>query len=403
MEANEQKIAENQMRFLYAFAFFWMFMVIIPVLVPFFLAGGMNMQDVFMLQVSFGLVTMALEVPSGYLADLWGRKQTLLLGALLNGLGYTWLFFASTWWDFFIFEVILGAAMAMASGTDLALMYAWLKKVRLNREAATQMMARRQFFSVGAESIASILGGVLVVYGFGWVRGAQMIAGWLPFLIVLRLREAPYEKMSRHEHRKNLTEVLHFLFRKDPLINLIFWNLTVWSLATFVAVWILQKYWQEVGIPLVWFGLLWAGFNLTVGLTGHLVAPLEKKFGSRFLLVILALLPPLAYFLMAFYLGWIGVLAGLGFQFSRGITQVLLRDAFNWRLPEQFRATANSLASMAFRLGFSILGPVAGLMLDHQGLKTALIAQGVIFLMAFWGVMVPLWLRLPNHLKPTKK
>lgn len=394
------QMAARQLRLLYLFTFFWIFLVIIPVLVPFLLNQGLTMQDVFLLQVGFGLTTLLLEVPSGYLADLWGRRRTLILGALLNGLGYTWLFFAHNRWDFLLFEMILGAAMAMASGTDLALIYAWMQQTELKREASTRMMAKRQLYSVVAESVASLLGGALILWGFGWVSGVQVLAAWVPFLIALQLREAPYEKMSER-HRDNFREVLHFLFARERLLRLIFWNLTVWSLSTFVAVWMFQRYWQELKVPLAWFGLLWAGYNLTVGLSGHWVLTLEQKLGSRFVLGLLAALPPLAYALMAVFLGlnwvWAGLLAGLGFQVSRGIAQVLLRDAFNWRLPEKFRATANSLASMAFRLGFALLGPLAGWLIDHRGLQVALEVQAVIFTLPLLGVMGPLWWILPGQ------
>ncbi len=49
--------------------------MIMPVLVPFFLKQAMTMQQIFLLQVCFGLTVLVLEVPSGYLSDLWGRKK----------------------------------------------------------------------------------------------------------------------------------------------------------------------------------------------------------------------------------------------------------------------------------------------------------------------------------------
>jgi len=53
--------------------FFQVFLVFMPVAVPFFQSRGLSMQEVFSLQALFGLVVLVTEVPSGYLADLLGR------------------------------------------------------------------------------------------------------------------------------------------------------------------------------------------------------------------------------------------------------------------------------------------------------------------------------------------
>ena len=57
----------------------WMFMVIIPVIVPFFEGHGMDMEQIFILQAIFGISVVILEVPSGYVADIIGRKNSLII------------------------------------------------------------------------------------------------------------------------------------------------------------------------------------------------------------------------------------------------------------------------------------------------------------------------------------
>lgn len=382
--------AQRNIRLLYGFSFFWMFLLIIPVIVPFLLRHQLSMQQVFWLQVAFGATVMLFEVPSGYLSDLWGRKKTLVLGAVLNGLGYSWLALSDSMFDFLIFEMILGVAMSMASGTDMALLYGWLKHQDSSRESSAQAMATRQLVSVGAEAVASLLAGLLILWSFGVLLWAQALVAWLPLLISLRLQEAPYEAMDTHSHRDNFRRVLRHLLADDPLLRLILLNTTAWSLATFVAVWTFQKYWQELGVPLLWFGAIWAVYNLTVGLVGKLVPQLEKRWGSITLLLALSLLTLLGFWGMALATGFWGIVLGLSFQVSRGITQVQLREAINWRTPTAFLATANSFASLAFRLGFALLGPLMGWLIDHSSLRSALAVMGALFALAFVVLMLPL-------------
>ena len=73
--------------------FFQVFLVIMPIAVPFFQSKGLSMQDVFSLQAFFGFVVVITEVPSGYFADLFGRKRALVVGfchEICGEMGFGW-------------------------------------------------------------------------------------------------------------------------------------------------------------------------------------------------------------------------------------------------------------------------------------------------------------------------
>ena len=99
------------------------FLVVMPVIVPFFQSKGLSMQDVFVLQALFMLMVLVLEVLSGYAADLFGRKGALVAGALFCGLGHSVLLFAEGFWDLVLFEACLALARSLVSGADLAIAY----------------------------------------------------------------------------------------------------------------------------------------------------------------------------------------------------------------------------------------------------------------------------------------
>ena len=56
-------------------------------LILFYTANGLNSTQIFTIQAAFHLAVLLLEVPSGYLADVVGRKRTLVLGAFFFPLG----------------------------------------------------------------------------------------------------------------------------------------------------------------------------------------------------------------------------------------------------------------------------------------------------------------------------
>ena len=85
---------KRNIRVIYALAFFHAFMLIAPVLVPFFESKGLSIAEIFYLQAIFAGTIMLLEAPSGYLADKLGRRTVLLVGSIAHGIGSLCLLFA---------------------------------------------------------------------------------------------------------------------------------------------------------------------------------------------------------------------------------------------------------------------------------------------------------------------
>ncbi|MEZ6021338.1 MAG: hypothetical protein R3F17_14965 [Planctomycetota bacterium] len=55
-------------------AFTWMFMILMPVVVPFFKSRGLDDGDIFLVQSIFSGAVALLEIPTGYVSDLLGAN-----------------------------------------------------------------------------------------------------------------------------------------------------------------------------------------------------------------------------------------------------------------------------------------------------------------------------------------
>ena len=87
---------------IYLMGFFHSFMVVIPVFVPLAQGYGLSMTQVLQTQALFAMTVAVLEVPSGYIADVWGRKRAILVGSILNGVGFFSLVWADGFYDFLV-------------------------------------------------------------------------------------------------------------------------------------------------------------------------------------------------------------------------------------------------------------------------------------------------------------
>src|SRR4029434_9689337 len=101
-------------------------------------------------------------------------------------------------------------------------------------------------------------------------------------------------------------------------------------------------------------------------------------------------LPVIAYFGMASFFGWGGILLGILGQIGRGLGQVLFMEALNERISSAFRATVISLAQLGIRASFCLLGPLVGYGIDRWGLPSVLSALGILFSIAFVVLLLPL-------------
>ena len=373
-------------------SFFESFLVIMPVAVPFFQGKGLSMQEVFALQALFGLVVMLTEVPSGYVADLVGRKRTLVLGAAFVGVGHSLLLNADGFWTLAMFETALGIGHSLISGADIALLYdtevALERDPDARRQVVGKLHAWRSFSEAGAGVGCSI---VFLWWSMQALVIVQVIVGWLPLLLAMRLREPPVERLPASVgHAGNMLRILRHMLLDDAVLRLTFLAICIWGLTTFYAVWLIQKRWELDGVSLAHFGYLWGALTVVAALAGRWAHKVEDAVGAPALLLVIGLLPVLGYLGLEAFGAVGGVFASAAFFAARGLGLVTLKDALNSRVPSEFRATANSMASFGFRGAFVVTGPLVGLCYDLWGMSVTLLALAGVSLAIFAGLILPL-------------
>ena len=376
---------------IYGLAFFQSFMVIVPVLVPFFMSKGLSLADIFYLQAVFATTIVLLEAPAGYFADVFGRRTAMLIGSLIHGLGYLLLNFSDDFASLIVFEITVGIAASLLSGADIALLYDSQKALdEHSQNEHSKGIANLGFIKSSAEAIAALLGGLLALWSFELMVLIQSMAAWMCLLLATRIVEAPSNNPAVPGARIQLGSILRHLFKSDPILRHVVLAIPLYNLATFHVAWLVQPYWESMGISLAMFGALWCAQSLVVAFANKFGFALERRHGAIFTLALIGALPIIGHFGMAWLQGWPGIVIGLLLFAGRGLNQVILVNALNRRVPSEFRATANSFTSFLFRLAFITTGPLVGYIAETQGLQTALTLLGLSSIALFVLVMLPL-------------
>ncbi|HAG91268.1 MAG TPA: hypothetical protein DCL41_05320, partial [Bdellovibrionales bacterium] len=385
----DSKRLSRNIPLIYTLNAFWALMVILPVVVPFFQSRGLTMAQVFQLQSVFAFSLLVLEVPSGYFADVFGRKTSLLWACLFHGLGFTMLVHSSEFFYFVAAEVVMALAVSLMSGTDVSMIYDSQNALGSSK-APIKMVGRRVFYMQMGETLGGLIGGFLMVFSFQGPIWGQTVVAWLPCFVVLFLTEPPRSGLEGRSHSENFSLVLRTLFVESKLLRRIVLTSMVYGVATLIAVWGFQKYWQELSIPIEYFGYLWAMSNLTVALTGRFAHKIELLLGSSKTLILMCVLPVIGYLGVGFTGSVFGVIFCLCFQMSRGFNAVVIRDALNRRIGGELRATANSISSLGIRAIFVAVGPLFGHLIDVRGVRHSYEMMGWIYVGVFFLMVFPL-------------
>ena len=155
---------------------------------------------------------------------------------------------------------------------------------------------------------------------------------------------------------------------------------------TQAGLWFYQPYFQLSGIDLLYFGLIFASFNVVAAGSSKIAYALEAKLGQRQALLLLVLVLSASYFLM----GNIIFVFGFGFaflqQFVRGFARVVLTDYINALTASEVRATVLSVRSLVANLFYAAVLPLLGWLADTYSLLVALNILGLLSLVVCGGL-----------------
>jgi predicted MFS family arabinose efflux permease len=176
----------------YLFQFATGFLIWVPVWIIFLQdERGLSLTQVGLMEAVFWVSMMLFEVPTGAIADRWGRRTSLALGGFLFTCGTILFVLADGFAGLAISYVIMAISMTLYSGSGHALLFDTLRTLGRTREYEKHM-GRSEALMTGALLAAALFGGPMAglwsletvfLIGAGTMAGAGFIA--------LLLREPP--------------------------------------------------------------------------------------------------------------------------------------------------------------------------------------------------------------------
>lgn len=353
------------------------FMVVMPIITLYFQEAGLSIRDIFILQVIFSVAIVILEIPSGYFADIFGRKSALIFGVIIGTVGFLMYYLAFSFWGFAVAEILLAISAVFLSGADSAFLYDTLQQYK-----AVDQHTRHQGRIIGAtrvsEAAAALIGGFLAtIMAFKNIFLLEFLVMAVAIPIVFSIKEL--QTSFAPKKAKNIFQIINFVLRENK--KLLYLNIFsgVISTVTLVMVWFVQPYWEKLTVPLIYFGVMWAGLNILVAVGAYFAHQLERYFSFRTLFGFIMILPIILYGLLALGIKYLALAVIPLFWLLRGVFQPISLDYINRETDSSIRATVVSISQLFSQAFFSVLSPFLGWVADVWSFEIAFATSAIVF------------------------
>ncbi len=355
------------------------------VLIPFYRDwGGLTYTQILLVNAWFMVWNFLLEIPTGTVADVLGRRASLVLGALV-GVVAALVYVSSPALPRFLFaEILFAGSFTLMSGADEAMLYDTLRDLGRTDEATRRfgLLASSQQAGI---VLGALLGGVIAgQFGLRAPLALQTIPMALAGVVAFTLVEPTVSRRTERPRFRAVLTVGIETFLRHPVLRVLAFDMVTVGALAWAIIWLYQPLLEGVGIGIAWFGVAHSCLSLGQILFLSQLDRLQSVLGRRRLLAA----GPLALGVSYWVLGTstsapvtcIAILAAAALGLSR---PPLFVAWMNPHIDSHHRATVLSVVAMFRTLAIAIVNPVAGWMADHSLPMTMRVLGTASLLIAF--------------------
>jgi DHA3 family tetracycline resistance protein-like MFS transporter len=367
-------------------------------------AASLGPLELVLIGATLELSVVVAEVPTGIVADVYGRRLSVLVGLCVIGVGFGLMGSAPTFWC-----IALGSMLWAVGGTFISGAHqAWLADEVGEDEAAPVYLRGAQ-----VRQLASLAGIPLGVALAARQLQLPMLVGAVGFwaLALLLSRTMSERGYTPGSHARGhpwqamvatLRAGVETVRGRPELVSLLAAALVFGMSGEAVGRLAPLHILNDIGLPGVlaettWFGILQAGSFLGAAmitwLTSRSAALRDPRLVVRILMVLTAVMAvaTLTFALASAF--WLALIAFWAARWVRIAVEPLMVMLMNRGLASEVRATVLSMLGQAEALGEVCGGPALGLVGALRTVRIALMGAALVLLPAF-----PLYARVLSRL-----
>lgn len=336
---------------------------------------GFSMFEIGMLESIFHIVSSWFEIPSGVVADVFGRKKTMVLASLVSFVSGLFMILSNNFWSVAFAIGFSALSYNLESGTREALAYDSLKfagqEEKYNKFASTEMMLYRI-----TSSTATLCAGFALWLGYRKAYAFDIVFSLIAIGIACSLNEVSVSNDENTDNKENnnpnanknakigyrlknvITESWRFMITNKKAGSFMVINALIGAVSTLVLFFLQAK------LPL-------AGLNDALLGPALFVMGLGAAFGAKAAgffpkwkykkYIIISSIGVIFAFAMVFTeLPYIMILGGFAGSFFDDFIEVRTDIILNEMIPSEQRATLISVNSFMFSLVMIVMSTLMG-------------------------------------------
>ena len=311
-----------------------------------YLAGkGMSLTQLGLLEMVFHITSFLMEVPTGAVADIFGRRISRILGRVLSLVSVVILLAADGFLWFAISFVFTALSFNLESGAGEALIYDSLKEIG-EEDRYMKISGRKEVFYQAAGVISFLAGGYMATKSYNIAFAITIIIGAAAVLQSFSFKEPTIGRNKEEQKGRNiflnqLKESLRVVKNNPRIVSLIVFTEIILTFCTCIFFY-LQNFLKGEGYSEAIIGVVYAASFVAAALTASWVHRIVRVIKEQGILLIIPFVTVACL--------WGIALSPYHFIFfilltiTEEIVYIAMSDYINKMIPSENRATILSFS-----------------------------------------------------------
>ena len=354
---------------------------------------GLSFTQITLLDTPFFVLIVLAEVPTGAIADRFGRKTSLMLASTLFAIAVFVFGIADNYVVILASYTAWGLAQTFQSGADAAILYDSLKQI--GREDDFQHINGRLWALTSfAVLIAMLIGAPIASatsLSFPIILSAGV--GLLAVPVAFSMHEPRHQREdSEEDYFRTVVHGIREAWRTPPLRYIILFSGVLFT-ATFTPMVFMQPFLRHHGVGIGDLGFWQAPVRAAGIFSALMTARFIGRAGERAAFLAMPVALGGCYLALAGIDHLLVYAAFLPVGMVAGMQNPVLATYVNRRIPSERRATILSVQSVVGSMMLAASEPTGGFIADELGLRALFLVAGV-FVLVVGPTVLWLWNRV---------
>jgi MFS family permease len=327
---------------------------------------GLTLTQAMILSMTTWIVSALANIPTGVLADKYGRVKLYRIGLMIEIICILPFFITNNFYILLLFSVIGGIGASMLSGSLDANVMDSYDNASISKKEYAKFISNHTISRYFGRIVSATAGSLLYIVNAFLPIAMNILAAIIALIGSFRIKEIRQEISSEKTHYEFTKEVFRYVLDNRLLSHYLITVLII-SVTSEGFGSAFQSYFVLRDVPVVLFGVLYSllAFSSAVGAFAYRkiyenVSWQQISALALLLTIIGLMLSRIDYVLMPFI---IMVLSGFSFGINSPVSRMVIKE--NTR--SKYRSTVSSVNQFMYLAGFAVVSVMVGYYVDNFG------------------------------------